>query len=57
MGGRDATFDFEMDCKRIVDGLYNKQIYYSDLGAILNDCRTILTSSFVTSHVKFITSK
>jgi hypothetical protein len=46
--------DFEMDCKRIVDGLYSKKNYRSDLGAILNDCRTILASSFVNSHVKFI---
>jgi hypothetical protein len=46
--------DFEMDCKRIVDGLYSKKNYRSDLGAILNNCRTILASSFVNSHVKFI---
>jgi hypothetical protein len=46
--------DFEMVCKKVVDGLYNKRIYRYDLGAILNDLRTILTSSFVNSHVKFI---
>jgi hypothetical protein len=43
-----------MDCKRIVDGLYSKKSYRSDLGAILNDCRTIFASSFVNSYDKFI---
>jgi hypothetical protein len=46
--------DFEMDCKRVVDGLYSKRIYTFDLGAILSDCRLILTISHVNSHVKFI---
>ncbi|CAJ2647435.1 unnamed protein product [Trifolium pratense] len=46
--------DFEMDCKRVVDSLYSKRTYFSDLGAILGDCRTILASTLVNSHVKFI---
>ncbi|CAJ2636477.1 unnamed protein product [Trifolium pratense] len=46
--------DFEMDCKKIVDSLYGKRTYLSDLGAILNDCRNILASNLVNSDVKFI---
>jgi hypothetical protein len=46
--------DFEMDCKRILDGFYSKKSYRSNLDAILHDSRTILASSFVNSHVKFI---
>ncbi|XP_045791633.1 uncharacterized protein LOC123886351 [Trifolium pratense] len=46
--------DFEMDCKKIVDGLYSKRTYLYDLGAILNDCRNILASNLVNSDVKFI---
>jgi hypothetical protein len=29
--------NFEIDCKRVVDNLYNKRTYNSNLGAILND--------------------
>jgi hypothetical protein len=46
--------DFEIDCKRVVDSLYSKRTYNSDLGAILNDCRTMLATNFVNSDVKFI---
>ncbi|CAJ2668641.1 unnamed protein product [Trifolium pratense] len=46
--------DFEMDCKKIVDSLYSKRTYLSDLGAILHDCRNILASNLVNSDVKFI---
>jgi hypothetical protein len=38
----------------VVDGLYSKRIYTFDFGAILSDCRLILTTSLVNSHVKFI---
>jgi ribonuclease HI len=48
------NMDFEMDCKRVVDGLYSNRTYTSDLGAILSDCRLILATSFVNSHIKFI---
>jgi hypothetical protein len=29
--------NFEIDCKRVVDNLYNKRTHNSNLGAILND--------------------
>jgi ribonuclease HI len=48
------NMDFEMDCKRVVDGLNSSRTQTSDLGAILSDCRLILATSFVNSHVKFI---
>jgi ribonuclease HI len=46
--------DFEMDCKRVVDCLHSSRTYNSELGDILRDCRFILTTSLVNSHVKFI---
>ncbi|XP_045810169.1 uncharacterized protein LOC123904565 [Trifolium pratense] len=46
--------DFEMDYKKIVDSLYGKRTYLSDLGSIFNDCRTILASNLVNFDVKFI---
>ncbi|MCI22711.1 pentatricopeptide repeat-containing protein, partial [Trifolium medium] len=49
-----TDMDFEMDCKRVVDSLYSSRTYNSDLGDILSDCRTILATSLVNSHVKFI---
>ncbi|GAU39464.1 hypothetical protein TSUD_158950 [Trifolium subterraneum] len=49
-----TNVDLEMDCKRVVDSLYSSRTYRSDLGDILSDCRTILTTSLVNSHVKFI---
>ncbi|GAU46456.1 hypothetical protein TSUD_402230 [Trifolium subterraneum] len=49
-----TNVDLEMDCKRVVDNLYSSRTYRSDLGDILSDCRTILTTSLVNSHVKFI---
>ncbi|KAK2356026.1 hypothetical protein QL285_093387 [Trifolium repens] len=44
--------DFEMDCKRVVDCLYSSGTYNSELGDILRDCRFILATSLVNSHVK-----
>ncbi|GAU26189.1 hypothetical protein TSUD_354110 [Trifolium subterraneum] len=49
-----TNVDLEMDCKRVVDSLYSSRTYRSDLGDILSDCRTILSTSLVNSHVKFI---
>jgi hypothetical protein len=46
--------DIELDCKRVVDGLYSKRISTSDFSAILNDCRIFLATNLVNSHVKFI---
>ncbi|PNY06289.1 pentatricopeptide repeat-containing protein [Trifolium pratense] len=46
-----TDMDFEMDCKRVVD---SSRTYNSDLGHILSDCRTMLATSLVNSHVKFI---
>jgi hypothetical protein len=46
--------DFKMDCKRVVDCLYSSRTYNSELGDILRDCRFILATSLVNSHVKFI---
>jgi ribonuclease HI len=48
-----SSLDFEMDCKRVVDGLHSNRTNTSDLGAILSDCRLILATS-LNSHVKFI---
>jgi hypothetical protein len=49
--------NFEIDCKRVVDSLYSKRTYNSDLESILNYCRFMLATSFVNSHVKFIRRK
>ncbi|MCH95758.1 cytochrome P450, partial [Trifolium medium] len=46
--------DFEMDCKRVVDCLYSGRTYNSDFGDILRDCRNVLATNLVNSHVKFI---
>jgi hypothetical protein len=46
--------DFEMDCKRVVDCLYSSRTYNSELGDIVRDCRFILATILVNSHVKFI---
>jgi hypothetical protein len=46
--------DFEMDCKGVVDNLHSSGTYNSDLGDILRDCRIILATNLVTSHVRFI---
>jgi hypothetical protein len=46
--------DFEIDCKGVVDSLYNSRTYNSDLGDILRDCRFILATNHVNSHVRFI---
>jgi ribonuclease HI len=46
--------DFEVDCKRVVDSLYNNKNYASDFGAIIRDCRSLLNTSLMNSHVKFI---
>jgi hypothetical protein len=46
--------DFEVDCKRVVDSLYNNSHYASDFGAIIRDCRSLLNTSLMNSHVKFI---
>ncbi|KAK2375736.1 hypothetical protein QL285_076606 [Trifolium repens] len=48
------NMDFEMDSKRVVDCLYSDIVNVSELGAIINDCRHILATDFVNSHVKFI---
>ncbi|CAJ2657219.1 unnamed protein product [Trifolium pratense] len=44
--------DIELDCKRVVDGLYSKRTSTSDLSAILSDCRNLLATNLVNSHVK-----
>ncbi|GAU43413.1 hypothetical protein TSUD_398900, partial [Trifolium subterraneum] len=49
-----SDVDFEMDCKRVVDCLHSSRTYNSDLGDILRDCRVILATNLVNSHVKFI---
>ncbi|GAU17471.1 hypothetical protein TSUD_340140 [Trifolium subterraneum] len=51
---RLSDVDFEMDCKRVVDCLHSSRTYNSDLGDILRDCRVILATNLVNSHVKFI---
>jgi hypothetical protein len=38
----------------VVDCLYSDIVHVSELGAIINDCRCILTTDFVNFHVKFI---
>jgi hypothetical protein len=40
--------------KRVVDCLHSDTANVSELGAIINDCRRILATDFVNSHVKFI---
>jgi hypothetical protein len=46
--------DFKIEFKRVVDSLYSKTTYNSDLGVILNYFRSMLAATFVNSDVKFI---
>jgi hypothetical protein len=47
--------DFEMNCKIVVhNSLYSSISYNSNLCDILRNCRIILITSFLNSHVKFI---
>jgi ribonuclease HI len=46
--------DFEGDCKRVVDNLYNNKNHASYFGAIIRDRRNLLNTSLMNSHVKFI---
>ncbi|GAU34524.1 hypothetical protein TSUD_393980 [Trifolium subterraneum] len=49
-----SDMDFEVDCKRVVDSLHSNKNHASDLCAIIIDCRRILATSLMNSHVKFI---
>ncbi|CAJ2632579.1 unnamed protein product [Trifolium pratense] len=44
----------EVDCKRVVGGLYSKRNFNSDFGVILSDCKVLLATNLVNSNVKFI---
>ncbi|KAK2369533.1 hypothetical protein QL285_082662 [Trifolium repens] len=46
--------DFEVDCKSVVGSLYNNKNYASYFGAIIRDCKSLLNTSLIYSHVKFI---
>jgi hypothetical protein len=43
-----------MNSKRVVDCLHSDTVNVSELGAIISDCRRILATDLVNSHVRFI---
>jgi hypothetical protein len=49
--------DFEMNCKRVVESLYSTKIYSSDFGTVIVNCRLLLVTNMVNSHIKFIRRK
>jgi hypothetical protein len=49
--------DFEMNCKRVVESLYSTKIYSSDFGTAIVNCRLLLVTNMVNSHIKFIKRK
>ncbi|XP_058733805.1 uncharacterized protein LOC131605473 [Vicia villosa] len=46
--------DFELDAKQVVDNVYSVKPNDSDFGAIIDDCKRLITLFFRNSHVKFV---
>ncbi|XP_058776565.1 uncharacterized protein LOC131650878 [Vicia villosa] len=48
------NMDFELDAKQVVDSVISVKPNDSDFGAIVDDCRRLITLSLRNSHVKFV---
>ncbi|XP_058747206.1 uncharacterized protein LOC131620218 [Vicia villosa] len=48
------NMDFELDAKQVVDDVNSVKPNDSDFGAIVDDCKRLITLFFRNSHVKFV---
>jgi len=51
---RLVDMNFEVDSKVVEDNIYGKKDSVSDFGAIINDCKRLLSMELVNLHVRFI---